>query len=168
MVLLMIAVALAMRTDCPARHPSPKKSPGSSIATTASRPVFELTESFTPPLWIYRTLSHGSPWAKMTSVRRYSTIFLAIPTELRNAWALNAPVGLDSMATPLENRLTGGLARRLRWTAGRSNPAARRVHRQSPPVGPRPSENLAPEGCLDPSDTTPGSILHGEPGKRNN
>ena len=33
----------------PARQPSPKNSPGPSIATTASLPVLERTESFTPP-----------------------------------------------------------------------------------------------------------------------
>src|SRR6266849_5173575 len=130
MVLFMIAVALPWRTDCPAKHPSPKKSPGSSIATTASRPALERTESFTPPLWIYRTLSHGSPWVKMTSARRYSTIFFAIPAEPRNDWALNAPFGSDSIATPLENRVADGLARRLRWTADRESRP--REHRQSP------------------------------------
>ena len=45
----MIAVALPIRTGWPARHPSPKKSPGPSIATTASRPVFDSTDSLTPP-----------------------------------------------------------------------------------------------------------------------
>src|SRR5438034_16502 len=49
MLLAVIAVALPIRTDCPARHPSPKKSPGLIIPTTASRPVGESTESFTPP-----------------------------------------------------------------------------------------------------------------------
>ena len=38
------ASAVPMRTCCPARHPSPKKSPGPSIATTASFPVKERTE----------------------------------------------------------------------------------------------------------------------------
>ena len=36
--------------DWPARHPSPKKSPGPSIATMASLPVFDSTESLTPPV----------------------------------------------------------------------------------------------------------------------
>src|SRR5438445_66157 len=34
----VIAVAVAMRSGCPARHPSPKKSPPLKIATTASFP----------------------------------------------------------------------------------------------------------------------------------
>ena len=45
----VMAVALPMRTGWPARHPSPKKSPGPSIATTASLPAFESTDSLTPP-----------------------------------------------------------------------------------------------------------------------
>ena len=94
-MLSIVAVAVPMRTGCPARHPSPKKSPGPSIATTASRPVFESTESFTPPFWMYSTCSQGSPWVKMTSARRYSTIFLATPAESRKAWALNVPSGFD-------------------------------------------------------------------------
>src|ERR1700687_978622 len=67
---------------------------------------------------MYRTLSLGSPWVKMTSARRYSTIFLAIPAEPRNAWTLNVPFLVDSMARPLENIGTDGRGRRrLRWTA---------------------------------------------------
>src|SRR6267378_8501317 len=42
-------VAVAMQMDWPARHPSPKKSPGPRIATTASFPVSLTTVSFTPP-----------------------------------------------------------------------------------------------------------------------
>jgi hypothetical protein len=40
---------------------------------------------------MYMTLSHTSPWAKMTSPRRNSTILLEIPVESRKAWALNVP-----------------------------------------------------------------------------
>ena len=46
------AVAVPIRCGCPARHPSPKKSPPASIATTASRPDEDRTDSFTPPSWI--------------------------------------------------------------------------------------------------------------------
>ena len=46
-----------------------KKSPGPSIATTASLPPGDSTESFTVPFWMYRTLSAASPWEKMTSAR---------------------------------------------------------------------------------------------------
>ena len=72
-----------------------KNSPGPSIATTASRPDFESTESFTLPFWTYKTCSHGSPWVKMTSLRRYSTIFLAMPAESRKACALNPLICFD-------------------------------------------------------------------------
>src|SRR4026209_1380727 len=94
----VMAVALPMRRDWPARHPSPKKSPGPSIATTASLPVFESTESFTPPRWMYSTLLQGSPCLKMTSAARYSTIVRATPAESRNAWALNVGAFFDPMA----------------------------------------------------------------------
>jgi hypothetical protein len=46
------AVAVPIRTGCPARHPSPKKSPGPSMATTASFPALESTDSLTPPSWM--------------------------------------------------------------------------------------------------------------------
>ena len=52
MTLGVIAVALPMRSGWPAMHPSPKKSPGPSIATTASLPVRESTDNFTPPDWM--------------------------------------------------------------------------------------------------------------------
>ena len=67
----MIAVALPMRSGWPARHPSPKKSPGPSMATTASLPVFDSTDSLTPPDWMYRTSSQASPCVKMASPRPY-------------------------------------------------------------------------------------------------
>ena len=80
-----MAVALPIRTGWPARHPSPKKSPGPSIATTASLPAFESTDSLTPPRWMYITLSPGSPWEKMTSDGAKFTIFFERPAESRNA-----------------------------------------------------------------------------------
>jgi hypothetical protein len=60
--------------------------------------VFESTEIFTPPFWTYRTLSQGSPWLKMTSAGRYSTIVLAIPAESRNARASKVSFGFESSA----------------------------------------------------------------------
>jgi hypothetical protein len=38
-----------MRSGCPARQPSPKKSPLFKMATTASFPRVEITVSFTLP-----------------------------------------------------------------------------------------------------------------------
>jgi hypothetical protein len=43
----VIAIAVTMHLDCPVRHPSPKKSPGPRIATTASLPLSLTTVSFT-------------------------------------------------------------------------------------------------------------------------
>ena len=44
-----------------ARQPSPKKSPGPRMATTASLPTSLTTESFTPPFCKYITLLAASP-----------------------------------------------------------------------------------------------------------
>lgn len=53
----------------PARQPSPKNEPSLSIATMASRPPLEATESFTSPFWMYRQGVHGSPCTKMAAPR---------------------------------------------------------------------------------------------------
>ena len=45
----VIAVAVAIRSGCPARQPSPKKSPFPKIATIASFPRAERTVTFTLP-----------------------------------------------------------------------------------------------------------------------
>ena len=65
-----VAVAVPMRTGCPASAPSPRKSPDRSIPTIASLPACDSTESLTAPFWTYMTLSQGSPWAKITANRR--------------------------------------------------------------------------------------------------
>jgi len=51
-VLVVEAVALPILVGWRARQPSPKNSPAPSIATTACRPAFDSTESFTPPFWM--------------------------------------------------------------------------------------------------------------------
>ena len=48
----IVVVAVPIRTVCPARQPSPKKSPAESIATMASCPVSDTTASLTPPFWM--------------------------------------------------------------------------------------------------------------------
>ena len=58
-----MAVAVPIRTGWPASAPSPTKSPGPNVATTASLPVLETTASFTRPFCRWNTLSAGSPWA---------------------------------------------------------------------------------------------------------
>src|ERR1051326_3137312 len=59
----LMAEAVAMRRGCPARQPSPRKSPGPSTATTASRPARDSTDSLMVPCWMYRTSSAASPCA---------------------------------------------------------------------------------------------------------
>lgn len=51
-VLFWSALAVAMRSGCPAKQPSPKKLPSGRMPTTASLPVFDTTVSFTLPLWM--------------------------------------------------------------------------------------------------------------------
>jgi hypothetical protein len=60
-VLGVCAVALPMRTGWPASAPSPKKLPAPRIATIASRPVFEITDSLTSPFLTYSTVSQAAP-----------------------------------------------------------------------------------------------------------
>src|ERR1019366_1385324 len=71
----VIAVAVLARCVCPARHPSPKKSPGPNTATTASLPNSSTTARFTSPSWIYKTLVAGSSCVKMISLAPYCTTF---------------------------------------------------------------------------------------------
>src|SRR6267378_3201780 len=56
----------------------------------ASFPECDRTESWTPPLCRYMTLSDGSPWEKTTSLRAYATIRFPRPVDSRNAFASNA------------------------------------------------------------------------------
>src|ERR1700687_2346711 len=79
-----MAVAVAMQMDWPARHPSPKKSPGPSMATTASLPVSLTTVSFMPPSRMYMTFVAGSPCTKTVSLARNLFTFLPRPAESRN------------------------------------------------------------------------------------
>src|SRR5580704_19647932 len=72
-------------------QPSPKKSVGPNIATTASFPDPFTTDSFTPPFCTYITLSAASPCVKMDSLLRYSEIFLATPAVSRNSCGSKAP-----------------------------------------------------------------------------
>ncbi len=60
------------------------------MATTASFPVFDSTDSLIPPDWMYQTWSQASPWVKTVSPRWYCMTVLAIPVESRNPWTLNS------------------------------------------------------------------------------
>jgi hypothetical protein len=91
-----------MRTAWPVRHPSPKKSPAFSIATTASRPDCDTTDNWTLPFWMYSTWSHGSPCVKMLAPRGYSTIFRDTPADARKTWALNVRFDFIAMRDPFE------------------------------------------------------------------
>ena len=61
------------------------------MATTASLPVLETTESFTEPFWMYKTSLPMSPWEKMVSFSWNSTMVLATPAESRNPWTSKLP-----------------------------------------------------------------------------
>src|SRR4051812_38756762 len=97
----VIAVALPIRSGWPARHPSPKKSVGPSIATTASRPLFESTESLTPPDWMYMTCRQTSPCVKIVSPRENSTTDFEIFEAERNARVSNKASGFGVFAAGL-------------------------------------------------------------------
>ena len=56
-----IAIAFETRNGWPDMHPSPRKSPGSRSATTASFPMEEFTVILTTPLCKYRTALPVSP-----------------------------------------------------------------------------------------------------------
>ena len=89
------AVAVPIRTVWPAMQPSPKKSVGPNIATTASFPDPFTTDNFTPPCWTYMTLLAASPWLKMDSFLRNCVIFLEIPAVSRNT------CGVESVGLPV-------------------------------------------------------------------
>src|SRR5437588_6606082 len=69
-------VAVAMRSGCPARHPSPKKAPGPRSAMTACWPCLDRTVNLTFPRSTKNTASAGSPWEKTTSLLRCSFVVL--------------------------------------------------------------------------------------------
>jgi hypothetical protein len=118
MALGVIAVALPIRTSWPARQPSPKKSPGPSIATTASLPDLDSTDSLMPPDWMYITCPAGSPWVKTAWARLYWTTLRAIPDESRKAcaskvFARAVPLAfLDSMVAASHAALAGSVHKR--------------------------------------------------------
>src|SRR5580658_920861 len=90
-----IAVAVPKRIGWPAKHPSPKKSPGPKIATTASLPASFTTESRTPPFWMYNTSLQISPCEKIVSLFRNSVTFRAKLAESRKTWGSKAGFCVD-------------------------------------------------------------------------
>src|SRR3981081_681997 len=61
-----IAVAVVMRTRFPIIQPSPRKSPGPTIARTASLPCGFTMVSLAFPDWMYRRSSQGSSCENIT------------------------------------------------------------------------------------------------------
>src|ERR1043166_5834680 len=88
-----MAVAVPMRTGCPASAPSPKKSPGTSIATTASLPIRESTDSLIAPLCRYLTSLPASPCANTTCPRRYFATCGRGPSDVRYVSTSKADFG---------------------------------------------------------------------------
>src|SRR4029079_12435837 len=66
----------AMRRGWPVRQPSPKKSPFSWRATTASLPFSETTVTLHSPSLLSKTASAESPWRKIVSFFRYFALVL--------------------------------------------------------------------------------------------
>ena len=152
----MTAVAVPMRNGCPAKEPSPKKSPGPSMATTASLPDEDSTESFTPALLDIEHAVRLCPWAKTTAPVASRMVRGDILADLRNAWTSKAgsvgPAGNGFWrhVQPIIPQ-SSGLLRRIAiagasWTWCR---CAERDSREPPDLG-RSSESR--RDCLPPQD----------------
>src|SRR5438105_15788329 len=118
-VLSVIAIAVAIRSGWPARHPSPKKLPGPRIPMTACFPCRERTVSLTFPRSTKKTTSARSPCEKIVWFFRQSLVVLPAPTIASNALGSSADfafrfiVGLylKALASVFANdghRLVGG------------------------------------------------------------
>lgn len=70
-----IAAAVAIRTCCPAKHPSPKKSPSFNMATTAFFPCLETTKSLTLPDLILFDIENGVCRVALTKDMVVGTVF---------------------------------------------------------------------------------------------
>jgi hypothetical protein len=68
-VVAVIAVAIPMRNGTPARHPSPKKSPGPNSATTASLPaLIHYRQLYAALLNVHDVGSHSHPGSKFSAI----------------------------------------------------------------------------------------------------
>src|SRR2546427_2611027 len=88
--LSVIAIAVAIRSGWPARHPSPKKLPGPRIPMTACFPCRERTVSLTFPRSTKKTTSARSPCEKIVWFFRQSLVVLPAPTVASNALGSSA------------------------------------------------------------------------------
>src|SRR5688572_9573237 len=93
MVQAVMAVAVAIRSDCPARQPSPKKCATSRTATTASFPAWDNTDNRTAPCSTYMTLVAASPCAKIVAEGRYSTCGVRVPVQSTGFGLVGAVAG---------------------------------------------------------------------------
>src|SRR6202140_3900600 len=109
-----IAVAVAMRTGFPIMQPSPRKSPGPRIASTASLPCGFTMVSLALPDWMYQTSLQGSSCEKSGCPVLYLTTRRDVPAlerysstlKLRLFFVFRAVLatGMDSLP-PIVSRL---------------------------------------------------------------
>src|SRR5260221_5871836 len=129
----VVALAVAVQMDWPARHPSPKKSPGPRMATTASLPISLTT--------MYMTFVAGSPCAKTVSSLRNFSSFLPGPAEPRYNFTSNTAV-LEFAFLGERRRLTG--TRRLEEKRPISHRSSSSMERDPPdcPIQDTPSRHI--------------------------
>src|ERR1700688_2256136 len=82
------AVAVAMRTGLPIMQPSPRKSPGPRMASTASLPWGFTMVSLALPDWMYQTSLHGSSCEKSACPFLYLIMRLEAPALERDCSTL--------------------------------------------------------------------------------
>jgi hypothetical protein len=116
--------------------PSPKKSPGPRIATTASLPVLLTTESFTPPSWMYMTFFAGPPWPKMISLPRNRSIFRPRPADSRNNFtSKTGTLGfafLGERRTSTDTRIAAADDILMGWTSREGRPELSNIEQPAP------------------------------------
>jgi len=86
----VVADAEAIRAGWPARHPSPKKSPGPSMATTPDFPRSETTVSVTCLFQGKTRRPLGRLERKTTCFFRYAEIDRPVPAFVRNAFCIES------------------------------------------------------------------------------
>src|SRR5208283_1168012 len=102
-------MAVETRNAWPAKHPSPKNSLPPRTVTIASLPCWEVTASFTLPLWRYHTESAESPCAKIVRSAPNSRTVFPYEIPARNVAQLTDrvfPFAVTSGGSPLPLDLT--------------------------------------------------------------
>ena len=85
------AVAVSRRIGWPASAPSPRKSPGSSVATIASLPACERHRQADRAGSQINHAVARMPWENTTSPRAYDTTFFPSPARLEEGLCVNGP-----------------------------------------------------------------------------